>query len=232
VPGRPVAAHLIESLGRISSRAATRPGAYLLALASVSALFYIPSAAVFKPWDWVQLGPFAFQPSFALVYVVYFFAGVALGTHGLERGILRPDGPLARRWAIWLFCAVGGFLLWIIPTALTVNGQAAGERGLELIAGLGFALCAASACLGWVAVCLRFATLRRPWIDDLSESAYGIYLVHYPFITWLQYMLLGAAMFAVAKAAIVFAGTLMLSWAVTGSMCRIPVGNRLVGAHR
>src|SRR4030081_3814261 len=23
-----------------------------------------------KPWDWVQFGPFAFQPSFALVYVV------------------------------------------------------------------------------------------------------------------------------------------------------------------
>ena len=227
-----LAPRLIESLGRISSRAAASPGACLLALATVSALLYIPSAAVFKPWDWVQLGPFAFQPSFALVYVVYFFAGVALGTHGLERGILRPDGPLARRWAIWLACAVGGFALWIIPTALTVNGQAPGEPGLELIADLGFALCAASACLGWMAVCLRFGTMRRPWIDDLSESAYGIYLVHYPFITWLQYILLGVAMFAAAKAAIVFTGTLMLSWAVTASMRRIPVGNRLVGAHR
>jgi hypothetical protein len=39
-------------------------------------------------------------------------------------------------------------------------------------------------------------------------------------------------MFAAAKAAIVFTGTLMLSWAVTASMRRMPVGNRLVGAHR
>ena len=227
-----LAPRLIESLGRLSTRAGARPGRYLLALASVSALLYIPSAAVFEPWDWVQFGPFAFQPSFALVYIAYFFAGVALGVYGLERGPLRSDAPLARRWAVWLACAVGAFAVWIIPTALTVNGRAAGVPGLEIIADVGFALCAASACLGWIAVFLRFGTMRRPLIDDLSESAYGIYLVHYLFIIWLQYILLGVALFAVAKAAIVFAGTLMLSWAVTVSMRRVPMGNRLVGAHR
>jgi surface polysaccharide O-acyltransferase-like enzyme len=87
-------------------------------------------------------------------------------------------------------------------------------------------LCAAAACLGWVAVFLRFASVRRPLIDNLSESAYGIYLVHYLFITWLQYMLLGIALFAVAKAAIVFTGTLVLSWGLTASMRRVPMGNR------
>ena len=91
-----------EFLGRISAKAGAYPGRYFIALVGVSALAYIPSAAVFKPWDWVQFGPFAFQPSFALVYVVYFFAGLGVGAYGLEQGLLGSDRMLARRWAVWL----------------------------------------------------------------------------------------------------------------------------------
>ena len=69
-------------------------------------------------------------------------------------------------------------------------------------------------------------------MDSLSGNAYAIYLVHYLFITWLQYILLAVALFAIAKAAIVFAGTLILSWATTIAVCRVPIGARLVGAGR
>ncbi len=228
-----LAPRLGKVLGRISATAGTYPGRYFIVLVSVSALAYIPSAAVFKPWDWIQFGPFAFQPSFALVYVVYFFAGLGVGVYGLERGLLRSDGMLAQRWAAWLGGAFAAFLLWIIPTALTVNGRATTLPGLEIVADLGLVLCCAAACLGWAAVFLRFTgTTRRPVIDSLSENAYGIYLIHYPFITWLQYILLSVALFAVAKAAIVFTGTLALSWAATIAMCRSPIGARLVGAKR
>ena len=172
------------------------------------------------------------QPSFALVYVVYFFAGLGVGAYGLEQGLLSSDGMLARRWAVWLGGALAAFLLWIIPTALTVTGQVTTVPGLEIVADLGLVLCCAAACLGWAAVFLRFTATRRPVIDSLSENAYGIYLVHYLFITWLQYILLGVALFAIAKAAIVFTGTLILSWATSIAMCRVPIGDRLVGANR
>jgi glucans biosynthesis protein C len=227
-----LAPRLGECLGRISAKASAYPGRYFIALVIVSALAYIPSAAVFKPWDWVQFGPFAFQPSFALVYVVYFLAGLGVGAYGLEQGLLVSDGKLARRWAVWVGSALAAFLLWIIPTALTVNGQVTTVPGLEIVADLGLVLCCAAACLGWAAIFLRFTATRRPLIDSLSENAYGIYLVHYLFITWLQYILLAVALFAIAKAAIVFAGTLILSWATTIAVCRVPIGARLVGANR
>ena len=167
-----------------------------------------------------------------LLYVVYFFAGLGVGAYGLERGLLRSDGMLAPHWPIWLVGTLAAFLLWIIPTALTVNGPVTTVSGLEIVANFGLVLCCAAACLGWAAIFLRFGTTRRPIIDNLSESAYGIYLVHYLFITWLQYILLGVALFAIAKAAIVFTGTLVLSWATTAAMCRVPIGGRLVGANR
>jgi surface polysaccharide O-acyltransferase-like enzyme len=68
--------------------------------------------------------------------------------------------------------------------------------------------------------------------ESLADNAYGIYLVHYVFVIWLQYMLLGVALFAVVKAAIVLAGALFLSWATTAAVCRIPIGARLMGRKR
>ncbi len=219
-------------LGSVSVASGKYPGRYFLALASISALVYIPSAAVFEPWEWVQFGPFAFQPSFAPMYAVYFFAGMSVGASGLEHGLLRADGVLPHRWPTWIGATLAGFLLWIIPTGLMVQAHLTTMPGLTIIAGIGLAVCAAGACLGWIAVTLRFAVSRRPVIDSLSENAYGIYLVHYLFITWLQYILLRAPLFAVMKAGIVFTGTLMLSWAAAILICRAPIGARVVGANR
>ena len=73
---------------------------------------------------------------------------------------------------------------------------------------------------------------RRPVFESLSEHAYGIYFVHYPFVLWLQYLLLGAPLFAIVKAAVVFAGAMVLSWAMTAAICRVPLGARVVGGTR
>jgi hypothetical protein len=60
-------------------------------------------------------------------------------------------------------------------------------------------------------VFLRFA--GGSWIvsDLLAENASAIYLVHYLFVVWLQYALLGPPLPAIAKGLIVFSGTLVLS---------------------
>ena len=45
-----------------------------------------------------------------------------------------------------------------------------------------------------------------------------MYMVHYVFAVWLQYALLDAGLFAIGKAAIVFGGTLFMSWAISAAM--------------
>ena len=64
----------------------------------------------------------------------------------------------------------------------------------------------------------------------MSANAYGLYLVHYVFIVWLQYALLAAPLFAIIKAGLVFGGTLVLSLATIAAARRIPWGGRLIGA--
>jgi surface polysaccharide O-acyltransferase-like enzyme len=75
-------------------------------------------------------------------------------------------------------------------------------------------LVVATVCLGFAAVFLRFGGARAAFTDSLSENAYAIYLVHYVFVIWLQYALLGATLPAVVKGLLVFVSALLLSWGV------------------
>jgi len=221
-----------EWLGRLSGSAGVRPGRYFLGLIGASALAYVPLAIAFTPWAWTQFGPFAFQLSRPLHYAVYFFAGVGIGAYGIERGLLAVGGPLARRWGLWLAAAMVGFLLWIVPTAATLQDWGKTLPGMPIVADFGFVISCATACFFFAALCLRFATHRSRVFDSLSENAYGMYLVHYVFVVWLQYLLFGVALFAIAKASIVFGVTLLLSWVATATMCRVPLGARVVGSER
>jgi surface polysaccharide O-acyltransferase-like enzyme len=132
---------------------------------------------------------------------------------------------------MWLAATFAAFLLWMGATALTFD-RADVPVWLQIIADLGFVLCCASSCFCFAAIFLRFARGRSRMLDSLSRSAYDMYLVHYVFVVWLQYALLNAPLFALAKAAIVFGVTLILSWGTSTALRRVPIGTRLLGAKR
>jgi glucans biosynthesis protein C len=199
------------------------PSRFFAGLVTASALVYVPLAIEFTPWEWSQLGPFGLQLSRPVHYAVYFFAGLGIGIYGIENGLLASDGLLARRWAMWLAAAFAAFLLWITPTALIFELRDAAPLGLQIIADLGFVLSCASSSFFLVAVFLHFARNRSRVLDSLSRNAYGMYLVHYVFVVWLQYALLNAPLFAFAKAAIVFGVTLVLSCATSAALRRLPL---------
>jgi hypothetical protein len=79
---------------------------------------------------------------------------------------------------------------------------------------------------------LRFAALPSRILDSLKTNAYGMYLVHYVFVVWLQYAVLGLALPAVVKGAIVFGGTLAWSWSATVASRQIPLVAQVIGAER
>jgi glucans biosynthesis protein C len=218
----------IEMLGRWSASMAQAPSRYCLVLLAISALAYVPLALVFGVSDWAEFGPFDWQPDRPLLYLVYFFAGVGIGVHGYDRGLLRANGVLAQRWRVWLGCAAVAFLLWMVSMAPAAYGHS--NLFIDLCAYLAVVLTVATVCLGLVALFLRFASARSPLIDSLSENAYAIYLVHYVFVVWLQYLLLGAAIPALIKGLMVFAGALVLSWSVAVAAGRLPLLVRPISA--
>jgi surface polysaccharide O-acyltransferase-like enzyme len=225
-----LAPHAIETLGRWAADAATWFGRYFVALIAISAAAYVPLAIAFTPWAWSDSGVLAVQFCRPLLYAVYFFAGVGMGAAGIDRGLVSFDGVLARYWARWLAAALVSLFVWMGLTALTMNGPA--PVIIQVAADLGFVVACATGCFFVVAVSLRFAAGPSRLLDSLSANAYGLYLVHYNFVVWLQYALLGVALFAAVKAAIVFGATLLLSSLAILAVRRVPFGAQLIGAPR
>ena len=56
----------------------------------------------------------------------------------------------------------------------------------------------------------------------MQNEAYGMFLVHYPIVLWLQYGLFDFDVPAIVKAAVAFALTVALSWAATRALRMIP----------
>jgi surface polysaccharide O-acyltransferase-like enzyme len=68
--------------------------------------------------------------------------------------------------------------------------------------------------------------------DSLRDNAYGIYLVHCLFAFWLQFVLLGTDVPAIAKVAAVFVATLAVSWGAAAVLRRIPGFALVLGTGR
>ena len=211
----------------MSSRA--QPGLYLIGLATFAAVAYVPLALAFTPWSWSQHGPFTFQLSRPLLYAVYYAAGLGLGAHGPSHGLMAPDGRLARRWRLWLLCALAAQLAWMGLTGLTLTYTTAAPLTLQIAADVTFALAGASGFFLAMAACLRFGAIHWRLFDSLSKNVFGIYVLHYAPLVWLQYALLDVPLPAFAKAIIVFGGTLILAFAATSAIRFGRVGCRLIG---
>ncbi|HEY1261117.1 MAG TPA: acyltransferase [Stellaceae bacterium] len=202
----------------LAAAAERSPVQFFLGVAIASVLAYSALALAFGSSDWGQWGPFAFQLCRPAHYAVYFFAGVAAGARGIGGRLFAAEGPLAGRWRAWLGAALASFLLWLTLTAALLRGDGA-PVGLAVADYVSFALACFASCFFVLAAILRFGAVRSPLLKGLGVNAYAMYLVHYLFVVWLQYALLGAALPAIIKGALVFAGTLVASWGSTAG-CR------------
>lgn len=208
-----------EQLAEIAAIGRERPVRFFAGLAALSFAAYLPLALV-SPWKWQHFGILAFQICRPLHYAVFFFAGVAVGAYGIERGLVAADGPLSLRWQRWVAAAFAGFIVWLVPTSFIVGDDNA-PLWLQVAAAAGFVLGCATGAFGFFAVFLRFARQRRRFLDSLSANAYGMYLNHYVFTVWLQFALLGSPLPGLIKGMLVFVLTLAISWPLAAYVPRL-----------
>ena len=198
-----------EALGRRTAGVSIRPAVFFFLLVGVSAAVYVPLALIFSPLHWTAFGPFTFQTSRILLYLLYFLLAVGIGAYGLDRGLLARDGKLARRPLQWVIFALLFFGIATIVTIITVTAHPL-SMSWNAVVDFAFAVSCAASGFAFLSLFLRFAGSRSRLFDSLSSNSYGIYLVHYAFVTWLQYALLPAPFPAAIKGILVFAGALLL----------------------
>jgi surface polysaccharide O-acyltransferase-like enzyme len=79
-----------------------------------------------------------------------------------------------------------------------------------------------------MALCVRLAQKPRKIFDSLRTNAYGMYLVHCMFVSWLQFGFLKANLPGIAKGVMVTVAAALLSWGFTAMLRRIPAVARVI----
>jgi peptidoglycan/LPS O-acetylase OafA/YrhL len=223
----------IDGMGRAIDALRDRPVAAFIAFAAFSVVIYLPLCLRFDASSWLVPGhyPLPIQTSRIGLYAGYFFTGVGVGAAGLQAGMLAADGQPAQRWRLWVTLALmfyGAILLLVYAHHNWISNFASPPPWWQTAYALAFALFSAAMTFTVPATFLRFAGSRFRLLDAMQPSAYGIYLVHFMPLMWLQYAVLAPAIPAVIKFLIVFTGTLSASWALTVLLRKIPAVARMI----
>lgn len=179
---------------------------------------YVPFAFWLGPYKWTGFGPFDFQISRAALYFGYFLLGAWLGNVNFNETMFGSSAPLVRRWPFWLVaCGLVYTLLTIASpylTTLVKTGALTEFQGYFVY----FTIYVLSCTFSCIAFMTAFRALvkrhHRAW-DSLSEHAYLIYLLHYPFVLWMQYALLNAPFPAFGKFLLTLLAAFLGSWSIS-----------------
>jgi peptidoglycan/LPS O-acetylase OafA/YrhL len=212
-------------IARVAADSAARPGRFFFRLLIVSAAAYAPFVFLFGSLDWWHVSFFWLQKSRAMVYACYFAFGVAVGAFGLNRGLLATSGMLAKQWKWWALAAVGVFLAAGNVLRHTLDHNLEKQLYWGAASAVGWVVCCSICCFALLAVFVRFAKRSR-LIDNFVNNSYGMFIVHYMFVTWSQFALLSAPLPGPAKWLSVLAITIAASWTLAAVLRRIPVIGR------
>lgn len=209
---------LINKLGERLANCANAPLRVLFIWYLLTWITYMPLMLWVGAGTWTGFGPFDFQLSRVLLYFGYFLMGVVIGSAGISRGIFGSHSLMMKRWSLWVLAAVLTYLLLKLSEAPLKEMY--GQKGWNpLLATLIYrSIWTLSCTLSSIALISLFRKLfphaNRFW-QGLSENAYGIYLIHYIFVIWCQFLLLETGLPVVIKFAVTFVASAGLSWGIT-----------------
>ncbi len=193
-------------------------------LLAVTWVLYVPVAYTAGPGTWTGWGPFDFQVSRIALYFGYFMTGVCIGYTRFNERLFSAKSALVKYWWLWGLFAVGIYTVLTILSgslgAMFRQGTISEFQAWMIYYTLYVGSCVLS-CVACITLFRRFAKHEVSWWRSLSDNAYLIYLIHYIFVIWIQFLLRDAGIPALVKFFITFGGTLGLSWVAAACMRKI-----------
>lgn len=223
-----IAPGLLDRLARLGEGAERKPARFFWGLVLVSTLAYLPLSMTTPFGHWTMIGPFTVQTARIGHYLVYFLAGIAVGAAGVGLGLTDPGGKLAKRWWAWQLAPILPIVGGVAALILAFSPNPPPRPFLDVFGGLMFTLACATLSFAALATFLRFVRRTGPAGASLQANAYGIYLLHYVFTSWLAWVLLPQDWSGLAKASAVFVGATALSWLSTMVLRRMPLLGRIL----
>jgi glucans biosynthesis protein C len=217
---------LSSGLNKRFSLIKNRPLLVFVALFCFTWLVYVPVAYTVGAGTWTGIGPFDFQLSRILLYFGYFSLGVLIGNTDFNNGLFSTAAALVKRWRIWLLMALGVYVLLITvsrPLTQLVMDHKIKELNAWMIYYSIYVSSCALSCIAFITIFKKAVYTEKRWWNSLSEQAYTIYMVHYVFVVWCQFLLMKYNIPAFVKFIITFTTALALSWWISSVVRKIKI---------
>ena len=204
-----IAWRFMPNLMKKLSWTAGSAGSLVVVILAANMMATIPVHMFVAHQEWFRLaGPLQFPASRFLLYLTWFLLGIALGAANPERSLSREN---LRFWPLWLMIGAFGLATHVI----VLSGKYPADTPvwvIKLILSTAFSFCCSFTSLA--ALGLARSLFRTNWsaADHFSENAYGIYIFHYGFVTWVQFGLLTQQLPALVKFLVTFLVALTASW--------------------
>lgn len=219
------ATQIIPNLMKKLSWTASSASNLVMVFLAASLLATIPVRLIVPPEQWIVLvGPVNVQAWRLLFYFSWFLLGVSLGAGELQRSLSQDH---LKCWPLWIIL---GSLAFLVHSTLLMQGTvlfAMPSWALSTSLAALYSISCTFIGLGALGFARSFFKTARYLADNLTGNAYGIYIFHYIFVTWIQFYLLTQPLPAALKFLIAFLGALTASWLLTALLRRTIAGKIL-----
>jgi surface polysaccharide O-acyltransferase-like enzyme len=181
-------------------------------------ILYVPMRLLFGPEGWASLGPFDFQISRFMLYFGYFILGTVVGTIPLDKGFLSDQSTFMRNWLLFIFLSLSTFCLLLLidnPLKRLVQAGSISSFSSNLIYCSVFVASCIFSCAAYLSTAKAIFRQKRIFWDNITANSFTIYLIHYVFIIWGQYILLNLALPVLLKFLIVALCSISLSYLIS-----------------
>jgi glucans biosynthesis protein C len=213
------------------TKLAKYPARIVLVFFGAVALAFVPISLWVGQYKWIGFGPFDFQLNRVVLYFTFFIFGTCVGSGDWENYFFTFNRFLNKSWQFWLILCLFSYLLVELFTYNVWDVERAGNLEVN-VAWLIFDLTFVASCIfssfAFISIFKQNIQKEGSLLTNLSANAFGIYLFHYIFITWLQFALLNVSLPVVIKFLIVFLTTLTASWTIVNFARQFKAVNQII----
>jgi len=214
----------LEHIGESLLFLINRPVALIIGWFLVTWILYVPMRLLFGPEGWASLGPFDFQISRFILYLGYFILGTIVGTIPFEKGLLSDQSTFMRNWPLFIVLSISTFCLLLlidIPLKRLVQAGSISSFTSNLMYCSIFVASCIFSCAAYLTTAKAIFRLKNKYWDIITSNSFIIYLIHYVFIIWGQYILLNLALPVSMKFLIVALCSIFLSFLISHYLHKI-----------
>ena len=196
-------------------------------LATILSITYMLMANIGGKFGWLTIIGLLDVPASRIgLYLIYFSTGVLMGSLAIHNDAVKDNifsvtGTSKNYISVGICAIATGLVLVYAQTNIDqVINFIGAKTTIMIINGL-YSISGLVMVMALILLAKKHLNQRSEWLDLLNKDAYGIYIIHYMFVAWLQFLLIDKNLPGEYKPIITALISIPLSWLIANGSRKI-----------